>query len=395
MLGLAGWLLASGVAGSPLPSLEPTHDNDLFPIFGMERYMGNLEEDIHEAKKSVYIDLWCLGGESGLRIARHLARKTKQGIDVRVMLDPGLGVLPALKVEGKQVLEYLQAEQVPMRTPRTRPAGWIIRTHTEDHNKLSVIDGKVAYVGGTNIADRFKAYNDLQIRCRGPVVGQLEQQFLHDWEVAGKPAREPLPSDLRYTGTGMLAYGSTKKQLATVRLVGTGIGRLTYHDALINLLKSARSSIRVQVHQLGHDPVLDEIIAAKDRGVDVQVLLDPTNIDNFVPLFGRGPRGIFNAYAVKRLQEAGVAVRFLEVDPDHSAYHMKLGIFDDEWVFVGTANWTHLESETNTETNLELAGGRLPKILRDSFDKLWIEATVEPEVGYLARLINYLYRKFY
>lgn len=397
LLGLVFSFLPSWVRAQlipPLPSLEPTHDNVLEPVFELRPYVNALMRDIAHARQSVYVDYYILGGEIGREVGKLLRKKLREGVDVRVMLDPHLGVVGKLRDQVRSLIRFLEREKIPYRKAVIRRAGTVLHSWSEDHNKLVIIDREVAYVGGANITDQFIHYNDLMLRSSGPVVGKLVEQFLHDWELAGVPdVARAIVTEITYDGQGLLEPGS-REGTSTVRLVGTGIGRRTFEGALLNCIDSARSSIRVQLHQLNHDPVLDALIAAKQRGVNVQALLDPTNIDNYIPLVKSGPRGIFNAYAVTRLQEAQVDVRFVKLREPFDAYHMKLGVFDDEVMLIGTANWDYLANRSSTETVFEVAGGPAVGTIRQWFDHSWHEDSEVPQVGYIAQVINFVYRLF-
>lgn len=68
------------------------------------------------------------------------------------------------------------------------------RINWRNHRKLVIIDGRVGYIGGMNIADRyvdggknFAMWRDLHLRVRGPVVGALQQSFVIDWNFMGGP----------------------------------------------------------------------------------------------------------------------------------------------------------------------------------------------------------------
>lgn len=375
-----------------LPAPVATHGNRVEPVFGMKPYVDRLLVDIAAAERSVYVNCYVLGGEHGLRIAEALGRRHADGLDVRLLLDRHLGTGGKFRKEAKVVARRLDELGVPWRRSRTR-SGSGLRQRVVDHNKLAVIDAQVAYVGGTNVSDTWARYNDLMMRVQGPAAGAVHQQHRFDWALAGDPDRDLPEVDLEYRGQGLPASGSPAG-LSTVTLVGTGPGRRSFEGALLNALRSAQTSIEVQVHQLHHDGALDELIRAHQRGVAVRVFLDPTNIDNLVPLIRKGPRGVFNAYAVTRLREAGVPVRFVKVGETFDAFHMKLGLFDGRVLLVGTANWDRRAANVLSETVLEISGGPAVTQVRRWFDGNWESRGVEPSVGYFAQVANWLMRMF-
>jgi phosphatidylserine/phosphatidylglycerophosphate/cardiolipin synthase-like enzyme len=386
-----GPLAPASRAQATYPRPVPRHDNQVELVFTLPGYVDRLLGDIAEAERSVYLDHYLLGGKVGTRVARALAARARAGLDVRVLLDGWLGTAGKFRREARKVRKVLDREGVPWRPAVTRE-GSGIRRRVVDHNKLAVVDRRIAYVGGTNVSDIWLDYNDLMLRVEGPVVADVVTQFVHDWDLAGSPEAGLPTTDRLLVAEGLLESRSAPG-LSTVRLVGTGPGRRTFEGALLNNLRSAERSIEVQVHQLHHEQALHELVLAHRRGVAVRVLLDPTDIDEQVPLVG-GPRGIFNAFAVKTLKEAGVPVRFVRLGEEFDAFHMKLGIFDGQVLLAGSPNWDRRGAEVLTETALEVSGGDAVVAIRHWFDTNWDGRSEDPEVGNTAELINWFLRKF-
>lgn len=390
---LAGLALAGG-ASAALPELPrpAVHRNQVAEaVFTMPAYVNRLARDISAARSRIYLDQYFLGGSPGRRLAHALAARKAEGLDVRVLIDAHMGTIGKLRREVKQVVRLLEERGVPVRKAVTRP-GTVLRPRVADHHKLAVIDGQVAWVGGTNISDVWERYNDLMVRVHGSLATDVEQQFLFDWALTEEPdAAAGLP-DIGYPGRGLLEADSREGR-SSIRMVGTGPGRRSFEAAMLNNIRAAARSIEVQVHQLNHEEAIDELIRAHHRGVAVRIFLDPSNMDNLIPLVKKGPRGILNAYAAQRFAEAGVPVRFIKVDGAYEAFHMKLGIFDGQVLQVGTANWDRRAAEVLTETVLEVAGGPAVTRVRGWFDRNWEHHSEPPAVGYFARVVNWLMRK--
>lgn len=387
VLGLS--LLTSAFAQRPpLPCAEPTHDNAVVPVFGARPYIERLLMDLAAARRSILVDYYILGGHHGERVAHALAQRHKAGLDVRVMLDGHRGTLPKIRAEVKRVLAVLGPAGVPLRWGVPRRTHGVVRSWTEDHNKVVILDGRVAWCGGANISDSFDRFNDLMLRVEGPAAATIGAQFEHDWALAGEGA-DPQGPDAVHQAQGLLPAGS-KPGLSTIRVVGTGPGRVTFEGALVNAIRSARRQIQVQQQQFGYDVIIDELIAAHRRGVEVRVLVDPCNIDNFIPVFHHGPRAIFNAHAVLKLKEAGITVRAVKVEDVFDAYHMKLGTFDRSVMLVGSGNWEQVGCRRSTETVLEVSGGPAVSRVVEWHDRLWEAQSEEPRVGYFAHLVNHL-----
>ena len=388
-------LATSGAAATlpPLPACAPTSGNRVEPVFGTAEFARRLAADIRAAQTSVHLDIYMFGGEMGVPVAQALVERHHAGVDVRVILDTHRGTLPRLKEETQRVLSIMQNGAVPVRWSVSRPPGLVVHHWTEDHDKLCILDGRTAWCGGANIADTFARFNDLMMRVEGPTAAQLDGQFAFDWEVAGL-GKPPTVPDQTYPVQGLLEHDGDAAT-STVRVVGTGIGRVTFDGALVNAIRSAKTIIQVQQHQFGYDTAIDELIAAHQRGVDVRVLVDPSNIDNMVPVFHHGPHALFNARAVLRLQAAGVNVRAVKLESTFDAYHMKLGVFDRKLLLVGSGNWERASAKTSTETDLEVAGGPATEAVVAWQDHMWNEQSEPASATRLAAFLQYLYDLYF
>lgn len=375
-----------------LPRPRALHGHQVEPFFSMPAYVDRLVADIDVATKSVLVDQYFLGGSPGRKIVLAMDRARQRGLEVRLLMDKNLGTIGRLKGEVKQTVELLRELGMPWRIAPTRE-GTGVRRRVADHNKISVVDDAICYVGGTNVSDVWANYNDLMMRVEGPVAADLASQVRFDWYLTSHYEHRDRLVDQTFEGDGLLESGSEPGR-STIRLFGTGLGRRTFEGALMNCLRSAKKSIDVQVHQLNHEAAIDELIAAHRRGVAVRVFLDPTNVDNLIPVIKKGPRHVFNAYAMTKLDKAGVPVQFVKVEDALESFHMKFGLFDGQVLLVGTANWDRRAAEVLTESELEIAGGPAVAKVQAWFEKNWATNGHKPRVGFIARISNWLMNRF-
>lgn len=399
------WILVAGLTllgapaarcatlrATPWPVPAAVHGNQIDLVFGLPAYVERLQGDLARARRSILVDFYVLGGVHGTSVAELLVRRAREGLDVRVLLDPHFGTVPAVKRETIPVRQLLERGGVPLRRSALRRGGWVLHRWVEDHNKLAVIDGEVAYVGGTNIVDVCANYNDLMMRVRGPATTHIEEQFERDWaHAAGPPG--PRPEDIRMPA-GPLLVNQSSPGYSTVRVVGTGIGRATFVGAVVNALRASRSRVAVCVHQLNYDLLIDELIRAHRRGVSVRVLLDPSKLRALGLDLGDRFKGVANAHAVARLREAGVPTRFITLDDGFDAYHMKLALFDGRVLIAGSANWDRLGCVNACETDLEIAGGPAVSAVDRWFERTWQEHATPARVGIFAHALNDLARLY-
>jgi len=109
-------------------------------------------------------------------------------------------------------------------------------------------------------------------------------------------------------------------------------------DEIISVVRSASSSIDVELYVFSYRRLADELIGAKERGVRVRVLLEPT-------LSGSNP----NLEMAEYLGDAGIEVRWALPSRTN---HAKFAIIDGRKVLVGSHNWSYSAMSTNREASV-------------------------------------------
>ena len=207
-----------------------------------------------------------------------------------------------------------------------------------NHRKAVVIDGRVAYVGGINIADRYLhglawgCWRDTMIRIEGPAARAVQQVFAADWRYAGgRLLTEPV-----YHAAVPLAAvpppdgGHPSHTVSDVAVIASGpIGdgpTIMHYTA--DLLRGAQSYVWFESpYFIPPAELRRELLAAARRGVDVRVLVPP-----------RGDRGEGTQWGSKsyfsEAMEAGV--RIAHYQPGYM--HSKIIVADDSTAVVGSCN---------------------------------------------------------
>ena len=151
--------------------------------------------DIREAKSSVHLEYFNFRNDSIASLLFDILReKRKEGVEVRAIFD-GFGNdsnnqplrkhhLKKLHEDGINIVEF-----DPVRFP------WFNHIWPRDHRKIVVIDGKIAYTGGMNVADYYIVgtkqvgeWRDLHCRIEGPAVNELQRIFARMWKRLTKEA---------------------------------------------------------------------------------------------------------------------------------------------------------------------------------------------------------------
>ncbi len=291
---------------------------------GEDKYQAMLRQ-MEQAEKFIFLEYFIVEeGEMWDGVLDILTRKAAQGVDVRILYDGTCSILrlPAsypktLRARGIQCKVF-----APIRP--------FISTsyNNRDHRKILVVDGKVGFTGGVNLADeyinrreRFGHWKDASVMLRGDAVRSLTLMFLRLWN-AGEKERvyepyliEPtaaLPSSQGW----VIPYGDSP-------LDDEYTGEMVYLD----MIATARDYVYIMTPYLILDnEMVTALCFAARRGVDVRLVLPGIPDKKYANLLAK------SHYRV--LTEAGV--RIFEYTPGF--VHSKVFVSDDIRAVVGTIN---------------------------------------------------------
>ncbi|MGQ3301460.1 phospholipase D-like domain-containing protein [Reyranella sp.] len=320
----------TGLPSKPGNLVEMLHSGD-------EAYPRMLEE-IGEAKSTIGLCSYIFRADSaGEKFHEALIQAQQRGVKVRVLID-GVGggyfwsgTYNRLRKAGVPVARFLHS-YFPWRTPFV---------NLRNHRKLLVIDGRVAFTGGLNIAaENVVAGNpphpvrDTHFRIEGPVVEQLTDAFADDWQfTTGEQLDDGWFPTLEPVGT----------VLARVVPSGPDEDMEQIEFVTLHAISCARESIRVVTpYFLPGEPLTMALGLAAMRGITVDIML-PENSNHAILDWAR-------RVPLRPLIEAGCNIWMMPAPFDHS----KLMTIDDSWSFIGSANWDTRSFRLNFELNVEL-----------------------------------------
>ena len=215
---LRGWLPQSQKAVEQLKALEPgaaslakylygrgggfpVYQNTAMTYFpGGEAKFEELLRQLETAEEYIFVEYFII--DEGLmwgKILEVLARKALQGVDVRVMYD-GTCEFSTLPRNYPRLLEKLNIQCKVF-----SPVQPFVSTHYNyrDHRKILVIDGRVGFTGGVNLADEYinhiqkhGRWKDAAVMLEGEAVRSLTAQFLQMWGILKEPEYEQFPAKL-------------------------------------------------------------------------------------------------------------------------------------------------------------------------------------------------------
>ena len=343
----------------------PVYENTQVTYFPSgEAKFAALLPQLESATQYIFLEYFII--DEGLmwgRILEILARKAAQGVDVRVMYD-GTCEFSTLPRDYPRRLEALGI-QCKVFAPVTP----FVSTHYNyrDHRKILVVDGRVGFTGGVNLADeyinhieKYGRWKDAAVMLEGEGVRTMTALFLQMWSIQREPEfaqflTRPLP-ETQANGF-VIPYGDCP-------LDGERVGEMVY----IDLLNRARHSVHIITPYLILDGELETALRfAAERGVDVHLIL-PGKPDKWF------------AYALAKthyLPLLSSGVKISEWVPGFT--HAKVMIMDGQEAVVGTINLDYRSLYHHFENAVWMRGvDCLPRIEADFQDTLAQCRTVEP-----------------
>jgi cardiolipin synthase len=306
-----------------------------------------LEAAILAAERTIQLEVFQFGGEVGMRLAHALKARHEAGVHVRVLLDPAHGHAGSIRDQIERVIRELDEAGIERRDfdlgcmppgpTRLSNLGLI------NHAKLVVVDGRVAFTGGMNFYDHGSCNHDYMVRLEGPAAAHLGALMDGDWHLSG-------------AATPAIRHVEGERQgNAIVEIAETGPRRRTIRELITRHVVTAREKVWVEVLFLDDDHIIDTLVEAAGRGLDVRVILDPLNWGHHVPELEKLPfHGIPNWHAVDRLIDGGVAVSWFQPTRPGQNLHAKMAMMDDRFVLVGSANYTYRALDRSREVTIGL-----------------------------------------
>ena len=332
-------------------------------------FFPELLKDIAEARHHIHIDMYIIEDDAlGQLVADSLIAKARAGVRVRIIYDDvgcwrvGHRFWEQMREEGVEVHPFL-----PVHFP-----SFTSKVNYRNHRKLIVIDGKIGYIGGINIAKRYIkgikvrtqgkrrkstiAWRDTMLRLEGSIVYSLQRTFFVDWYFVDRTLitdRDyyPLPDSHQSPVT-------SNNCLAQVVTSGPTTPYPEIMQGYVRAITAARRYIYIETpYFLPNEPVLFALKTAAMAGIDVCLLCPRYSDARFTAWASRS--------YLREMHEAGAHVRLYEA----GFLHSKLMIIDDALSTCGSTNVDFRSFENNFEANIfiydEGTALRLKKVFLD------------------------------
>ena len=338
--------------------IQFTKGNEVKLLMSGKEKFADMFEAIRQAKSSVHLEYFNFRNDSIAGLLFEILReKRKEGVEVRAVFD-GFGNDSNNQPLKKSHLKALHEDSIeiyefdPIRFP------WVNHIWPRDHRKIVVIDGKIGYTGGMNVADYYLVgteqvgeWRDMHCRIEGPAVNELQDIFIRFWE---KLTKEKL-TDKKYfqakeAGDKMVGI-ATREPHTTNKIM-----RQFYISALDN----AKDSVKiVNPYFCPTSSVIKALKRCAERGVKMDIIMS-SRYD--VPLV---PDVVY--YNLRKLMKRGA--RIWRYRPGF--HHSKIMMVDGKYCTVGSTNLDARSLRFDYEINALI----IDKDITRQLDEKFIEDT--------------------
>ncbi len=301
----------------------------------------------------------------GNKIREILFRKAREGLQIRIIFDDvgswklSKHYISSLKNVGIEIYPFMRV-RFPYLTSKA---------NFRNHRKIIVIDGRIGFMGGLNIADKYihgtkrlGFWRDTHLRLEGEAVHSLQTIFSIDWYFVSKNIIENEPKYFPL-------YKVEENCLVQITACGPDSDWASIMQAFFTAISTARKKIYISTPYFSpNESILTALKTVSLGGVDVRLIL-PANSDSTISYWN-------SISYIGELLEAGIKVYLYENGFNHSKLLMVDGIFST----VGSANIDYRSFELNFEVNAIIYNEKFTERLEKTFfDDLTQSSLIFPD----------------
>jgi cardiolipin synthase A/B len=360
-----------------------------FEIFthGKELFADYFNE-LRASEQSIHVLFYIVKDDGfGQEFLTILMDKAREGVEVMLLLDR----LGSWKMKNKRVKMLREAGvAVEFSDPITFPF-LFYTSQVRNHRKISIIDGKIGYLGGFNIGKEYidgdpklSPWRDYHLKITGESVNYLQSEFLLDWRRSDKRGVE---ANLFHKKANVPSQEFPQKQAATAEFgteLDTGIQaiqsasspdlpKLSHENVrhqflpteaqqleglFLNLIRLAEKTITIGTpYFIPSNRVLEELLKAIQRGICLTVIVPAT------------PDHALVKEASYRYLRPLITTGALVYQYQKGFYHAKTIVIDDKLCDIGTANFDKRSLYLNKEINCYIYDANFITSLKDILTK--------------------------
>ena len=332
-----------------------TSNNDIQVYFAGEEFFSDLKKEIANAKKFINMEYFIFQFDGiGKEIADLLIKKAKEGVEVNLIID-------GVNLANYKLKSYFKNTGVHLYLFfRTYIPIFNIRINYRDHRKVTIIDNRVAFVGGMNIGDEYLGkgkigyWRDTSVKIYGDIVSTFEKEFYFSMSIV----KNKFLKDEKTSNEISLKYEEEDNVYMQVISSGPNYEFPAIRDNYIKLIQEARKSVFIQTpYFVPDDLLLDTLKSAVLSGIDVKIMI-PNKADHPFIYW-------INQYYVAELLRLGANIYRYE----NGFIHSKTILVDEEVVSVGTCNFDYRSFYLNFEINLNIYNKDIANSFKTQFYK--------------------------
>ena len=348
-----------------------TDDNSVHVLMSGQAKFDDLFDVIRHARHSIHLEYFNFRNDSIASLLFDILReKRREGVEVRALFD-GFGNDSNNQPLLKHHIRVLRDDSIdiheydPIRFP------WVNHIWPRDHRKIVVIDGRIGYTGGMNVADYYikgtpevGEWRDMHCRIEGGAVNKLQAIFVNMWK---RVTGEQLQGTQYYRGFTTPDYFANLKKDTTAtagrKMVGI-INREPYRSPkiirkfYISAFNNAQDSIKLVNPYFTLTPSIKKAIKkAIRRGIKVELMIAANSDIPLTPDCG--------FYNMHKLMKLGADVWIFQ----NGFHHTKIIMVDGQVCTVGSANLDARSLRFDYEENAVIVDPCTTRELSDMFER--------------------------
>ena len=336
-----------------------TANNDVKLLINGEDKFPVLVKALLNAKNHIHLEYYIYENDiTGNEIAEILIKKAKEGVEVRFMYDDfgshGLGksFIQRLKRAGIQTAPFYKIKWYALAS----------RINYRNHRKIIIIDGKVSFVGGINMSDKYR--NDLETKNRlywrdthlmitGQATAYLQYLFVCDWNFCSNT--KLAYSEVYFPDTSQQEI--IENDVVQIAASGPDSAQPLIFYSLLEAISCAKKSIYItSPYFIPGESLMDALIIAIQSGLDVKVLIPGISDSKMVNTAA-------SAYYTELLQYGAKIYKY-----NKGFVHAKTMVIDNDLSIIGSANMDYRSFDLNFEVNAMVYSKNIANQLTVAFE---------------------------
>ena len=333
-----------------------TTNNSAKLLINGETKFPEVLEAMRQAKHHIHVEYYIYeDDEIGRAIEQILIEKSKSGVEVRFIYDDfgsasiRKTLAKRLRENGVKAFPFYKIKLIKLAS----------RLNYRNHRKIIVIDGRISFVGGINVSDKYSNasvgnelyWRDTHLKIEGDATSILQHIFIGDWNYCSD---EKLTINELYFPKPEIVETQTKN----IQIVSSGpdSDRPSIYYAIVKSIQSAKKEIFLtSPYFIPSETIIDAMKMASLSGVDVKLLV-PGISDSF--LVNSAAKSYYT-----ELLTAGVKIYLYQ----KGFVHAKTLVADRCLAMVGTANLDYRSFDLNFEVNAVVYDEEIANELADNF----------------------------